>query len=245
MLGKRFSTIVLFLVFAVFGYAQSWISPSEHERQSEYYDNTFWEVYDKNGIVIKQMAEIIHDYGNYFRLTIFIANHSNEEIYIDPKMFEATYINRKGNMKDLYILSAEEYMERVYIRQEAIFNLNVVSHALSSGNAGDKTINGTSTTYYSDGSYRTTETTIHYHDAVAEQIAQERYQEKIAAMNNSFYNERKNKKKQLLNSMVLCPGQYTMGYVYIKRKARYKQMENDIIINDARYHFSWNWNFYY
>ncbi len=206
------------------------------------YDNKeIWQSCDKNGIVVKQMAEIIHDYGNYFRLTVFIDNHSNEEIYIDPSIIEATSINKKGDVEYLHTLSTKEYIDKVYTINSVIITLNAASRGLSMSN-GNQTATITSKTDYDNGYSKTTKTTINYYDPIAAELERDKNDQAIEAMKNNNYNECMNRMKQMLPETILYSGQSIIGYVYIKRKPRNKQMNNDVIINGVRYHFSWNWD---
>jgi len=256
------------LVISVMANAQSWTSPSSYERKSEYYDDELWCYYDKNGVCVKQTAVTIQDYGNYFRLTIFIANYSSQAILVDPLNVVATTTTRNGESKSLRTLSASEYMNHVNNIQGLVAGINAFSQSMAASNAGYST--STSTTYstysgyasahaygsaYGSGGYAygsangygsyygsgTSTTTTRTYDATAAQIAQYNAQQNITALNNAFYNERVSKRALLLTKTTLYPGQYIMGYVYVKRRSSYKQLENDVIINGAKYHFSWTW----
>ena len=264
---KRIIFLTVSTLTCLCSIAQTWTSPSSYERKSEWCDDELWCYYDKNGVVVKQTAVTIQDYGNYFRLTLFIANYSNSAILIDPQNVVATTTTRKGS-KPLYTLPASEYMRHVENLQGLAAGLNAFAQSMAASNAGYSTT--TSTTYstyngyasahaygsaYGSGGYAygsasgygtysgsgTSTTTTRTYDAGAAQIAQYRAQQNIAAMNNAFYNERVSKRDLLLTRTTLYPGQYIFGYVYIKRRSGYKNLENDVVINNARYHFSWTW----
>ena len=265
---KKTIVFTLLVLESIIGHSQSWTSPSSYERKTEYYNDELWCYYDKNGIIVKQTAVTTQDYGNYFRLTVFIANHSNQAILVDPLNVVATTLTNNGTTKELRTLSAQEYMNHVANVQGFTAGLYAFSQSMAASNAGYTTT--TSTTYtsyngyataqaygsvyssngsaygsaYGYGSYHgleTSTTTTRSYDAAAAQRAQNIAQQNIASINNAFHNERINKRAQMLTKTTLYPGQYIIGYVYIKRRPRFKNMDNDVVINGAKYHFSWTW----
>lgn len=256
----------LLLSFSVFG--QSWVSPSDYEKKSEYLDGELWCTYDKNNIVVKQTAVTIHDYGNYFRLTIYVANYSNQAILFDPTNIYATSTKLNGKEVQLSVCSAEEYMRHMQNQQALAAGLSAFAESMAASNAGYSS--STSTTYSSYNGYATSHTyasaygsggygyattdgyssysgSIHSttasssYNGAAAYAAQQNANAKIAALNAAFAHERRNKNAGLLRKNTLYPGEYIIGYVYIYRHNSNTSLDNDVIINGAHYHFSWTW----
>ena len=237
-------------------------SPSESDIKSEYRDGNAWLYYINDGICVSTTNIEVSDYGKYFRIYVNITNNSFVPITFDPIEVSATYIDKKGNVKEMEMQTAQEYDKRIKRTQMWEEALVGFASGLATSNAGYST--STTNTYssgyansygnvsaygsdgYAYGSYSgttnyygsSTSTTTTYNPTVAYQ-AQMQASQQLASISESNFKTRQSRNDGYLKKTTIYPGESVSGYFNIKRK-KGMSMTYILNINDSKYPFTWN-----
>lgn len=68
-----------------------------------------YKVYSNNSVVLALNISPIKDYGSYYNLNILLVNNSFQPVVLDPSSIYATYVDKKGEVKDLDVIWVDEY----------------------------------------------------------------------------------------------------------------------------------------
>lgn len=242
-----------------------WESPDFSEMQTGYKDGNKWLYYIKNGVEIAVTADIVRDYGKYYKLSIVIANNSATPLEFNPEEAIFAYLtDSSGDILPLEVYSADAYMKKVKRRQNwnsALYGLAEGVAAAGAGYSSSTTNTHTTSNGYINahanayafgsngygqssgsvhGTYRqnsyTTSTTRSY-DGLAAYQAQVIASNRIVAYESSMLNERAVKEEGYLKHTTIYPGDVVSGYVHIQQKSG--DIGIAIKINSASYIFQW------
>jgi hypothetical protein len=200
--------------------------PKAADMKTEYSHGTAWQYYHANGLIIYASNTAIKDYGKYFQIPIIIVNHSFETVDVDPRSLCATITKKDGKVESMYVLPADEYMEKIEHKRK----WNSISAAIT-GVA--TSLGGTSSSYTqnSDGSSSYTRT----YDPQAQAAIMNQYAARDAAILNDMINADAN----YLKRTTLKPGERLAGYINIE-KDKGTSMTVNFNIAGIIYSFPWN-----
>lgn len=229
----------------------------------EYKDGHQYKIYDANGLVLMASYKEVKDYGRYYQVQISLSNNSLFEIEFDPSYISANLTNQKGELTDLDVLSADEYIKKVKRAQDWEAALMGLAVGLSSMGAGTTTTttttydngsiysNGSVSSYgnagygsgsYSDNTYYS-ETSTSYtteYDATKAFQTQVLLNKQLASYSSSLERDRVSKNEGYLKRSTIYPGETIIGYINIKRGKRGTMLDISIPINSIHYKFSWD-----
>lgn len=201
-------------------------------------DGTRWWGYQMNGITIYVTPSLIDDYGKYYQLKIMLYNHTPYTLDFNPKNISASIETKKGDINNMFVMSAEEYLKRVNRTLMWESALNALAEGLNANSAGysysksvstgnvsggslTATANNSGRTAVSTsliaGSYSNTTATISY-DGFAAYQAKLIAQQRIAEYNKMQLDIKQTKQCQYLKSTQLEPGESVIGVVNIKHQ---------------------------
>lgn len=240
-------------------------SPSVKERKTEYIESQPWPYYIKNGLYVSSSLDEVHDYGKYYRVFIYIANHSLAPIDFNPKDIKATIKKKNDNLKDLFVYSADEYIRKVERKQNVALFFTALGEGLAAASAGYSTstitsntsYKGSSSTHatasaYGSGGYaygsaaanssyygnKSTTTTIRTYDAAAAYQAQVLASQRIENFSKALYEEKMSRKDNYLRFTTINPGESISGFVNLTKESGYN-LKVVIDIMGALYEFPW------
>jgi hypothetical protein len=201
-------------------------SPNISEVKTEYHDGALWTYYIHDGLMVALTNTQSNEYGKYYREYVTITNNSFYPIEFDPVECSATLRDKKGELVDLEIQSAEAYDKRIKRTQNWNSALLGVAVGLSAFNAGYST---TTTTTHFGGSrhsyghghshyHGTTTSVTHSYDPVAALMTQWAAGRELATFNESNFRERQAREEGYLKRTTIGPGESVQGYFNIKRK---------------------------
>lgn len=134
-------------------------APSADEQQMEYRNGEPWPYYNKNGILVGMTNTEVKDYGKYFRISIIISNNSMFPIVFGDEDINAWLSTPKGQLRQLKVWSADEYMAKVSRQQNWAMAINGLAEGMAAASAGYSTSTtnssyiGSSSTYGRSSSY--------------------------------------------------------------------------------------------
>lgn len=237
-------------------------SPLLSEQQVEYRNGKTWCYYNKDGMMIGMTNDKVRDYGNYYKISLVLANNSMFPIEFDPSLVTASLADKRGRKWILQVYSAARYMKKVRRKQ----NRQIIGQALSevraaygagySSSATNASHNGRSyssgyasahgsggyaygnysggTSHYGNSTSATTS-----HNGTAAYQARMMAMDRVGTYENELLAERTARDEGYLKRTTLNHGETISGYIHIERK-RGTTMTINVQINEATYTFPWN-----
>lgn len=236
-------------------------SPDPKDNKTEYIRGQAWLSSNSCGIEVCLSNEQVKDYGKYFRIPIMVTNFSMDPVDLNPALFSAKLTKKNGDIVNINVLTAEEYLKKVRRRQNWTMALNAFNETMQASQAGySKTTisksglrasssagvagaigsNGWGVGAYASG--RTdaylAKTTINSFDGAAAYQANVIASDRITSFNNALYEERQAKDAGYLKRTTLNPGESIYGYVMIQR-IKGESMSICVTIEGANFIFPW------
>lgn len=238
--------------------------PTPTEKKTFYSNGDAWNYYIKNGLCLMVNASSNNTYGKYFTLNIVLTNNSTQPITFNPALITA-FKKRKGKIKNLGVLSSNEYLTKVRRNQNWSLFAKALSENMAASKAGYSASSSQTNSIYSGASVSgavagtvgthgsavtaaagvsgyaglssTTSTSVTYNGAAAYQ-ANLIASDRIAEYSNQLIQEREIIDKGYLKITTIYPGESIAGYINIKYE-KGNELYVNIPINSVIYPFSW------
>lgn len=243
-----------------------WDSPQVSERKSFWSNDSHWNYYQINGILLAVTCSSVNDYGKWFRITVNVSNHSLVPFDFGCQNF-AGYVRKKnGKEVRLDVYDANLFMHKVKSEQNgqllaaSIFEgLAAAAAGFSSSTSNSSTsYSGSSTSYGSASAYGTggyahasgygsstysgrsnTVTHTTSYNGFAAYQASVIASNRIASMSDAMWQERNQRYEGYLKRTTIRPGETVSGYLNMMRQ-KGESLRLVVELYGAKYEFTWN-----
>ncbi|MGL5895037.1 MAG: toxin-antitoxin system YwqK family antitoxin [Bacteroidales bacterium] len=215
-------------------------SISIEDRNFLFQDETPWQYYFKNGIMLALTHSPIKDYGKWHRVDVIITNNSMEPVEFDSDNLSAYSIYEEF-ATNLPVWSCDRYIKKVNRTQKLTSFLVVLTETLAATAAGITT----SQTYTSghnygvNGGFTSSVSTTYSFNAAEAYQAQVIANNNIAEFENKQLKVRELKEEGYIKKCIVNPGETISGFIHIDRIS-WGKLYITAKLGDATYMFDWN-----